>query len=322
MIRQGKFCVLVISLAILLASRAVTFVQPRQQSLASAPFVGAVISCSAVTPTPGNYVVAIESSGQTREFRLHIPPGYLPDQAAPLVINLHGAGGSGLQQEMYSRMSSKANEAGFIAVYPEGRGDPSSWYVGPTVGGRQEDVQFMRDLVACLENQLRVDADRIYATGFSNGGGMANRLGCDLSDIIAAIGPVSGTYFFPDDCQPSRPVPVVAFHGTADSIVPYNGGTELPPIPQWAAEWAARNSCDPASTITYSHGDVTGETWGNCDDDASVTLYTVAGGTHAWPGAVGATQDITATDTIWEFFAAHPFNTLSHHVYLPLVARP
>jgi len=322
MIRQARFCVIVMSLVILPASRAVTFVPPRQPSLAAAPFVGVAISCSAVPPAPGNYVVAIESSGQTRESRLHIPPGYLAGQAAPLVINLHGAGGSGFQQEMYSRMSGKADEAGFIVVYPEGRGDPSSWYVGPAAGGRQEDVQFMRDLIACLENQLSIDADRIYATGFSNGGGMANRLGCDLSDVIAAIGPVSGAYFFADDCQPSRPVPVVAFHGTADGIIPYNGGTELPPIPQWAADWAARNGCDLTSTLTYSHGDVTGETWGNCDNDALVTLYTVANGTHAWPGAAGATQDIKATDTIWEFFAAHPFGTLSHHVYLPLVARP
>ncbi len=321
--RQTGFCVIVTSLFILLAS-AVVFAKPRQQSHVLTYFTDTTISCDGVMSAPGNYIVDIESSSQTREFRLHIPPGYLPSHAAPLVINLHGAGGTGRQQELYSRMSSKADEAGFIAVHPEGRGDPQTWYVGPTAGGQQEDVQFMRDLITCLKNQLSIDANRIYATGFSNGGGMANRLGCDLSGVIAAIGPVSGAYFFHDDCHPSRPVPVAAFHGTADPIVPYNGGDALPPIPHWAADWAVRNGCDPASTITYSYGDVTGETWGNCDNDASVTLYTVAGGTHAWPGAIGATQDIDATDTIWEFFAAHPFRpapTPPNRIYLPLVER-
>jgi polyhydroxybutyrate depolymerase len=203
--RRASFGVIVTSLFILLTS-VVVFAQPRHQSQILIYFVDTAISCSGITPAPGNYIVDIESSSQTREFRLHIPPGYLPGHAAPLVINLHGAGGTGRQQELYSRMSGKADEAGFIAVHPEGRGDPQTWYVGPTVSGQQEDVQFMRDLITCLKKQLSIDANRIYATGFSNGGGMANRLGCDLSDVIAAIAPVSGAYFFHDNCPTTRPV--------------------------------------------------------------------------------------------------------------------
>ena len=319
MIRQARYRLVIAGLVVLLASMAVTLTQSGQRALASARPLAAAISCSEVTHTPGNYVVELESSGQSRQFRLHIPPGYLAGSPAPLVINLHGFGGSGIQQDLLSGMSAKADEAGFIAAHPEGRGDPQSWYVGPTAGGQQEDVLFIRDLIYCLENQLSIDADRIYATGFSNGGGMVNRLGCDLADVIAAIGPVSGAYLFHDTCQPTRPVPVVAFHGTADEIVPYGGGEALPPIPHWAADWAVRNGCVLTSTITYSQGDVTGETWGNCTDDALVTLYTIAGGKHWWPGSPGATQFIDASDTIWEFFTAHPF--WRYRVYMPLVVR-
>lgn len=290
-----------------------------QRVSASEQPLAAVILCSEVSHTPGDYIVEIESSGQTRQFRLHIPPRYQAGSSVPLVINLHGFALSGRQQEAMSGMSDKADKAGFIVVHPEGRGNPRRWYVGPAVGGQQEDIQFMRDLIDCLGSRLSIAADRIYATGFSNGGGMANRLGCDLADVIAAIGPVSGAYLFHDACQPSRPVPVVAFHGTEDGIVPYYGGGGLPPIPDWIAAWAARNGCAPTPTITYSQGDVTGETWGDCTDDATVTLYTIAGGKHIWPGSIGATQFIDATDTIWEFFAAHPLRR--YKTYLPLVLK-
>ena len=319
MIQQAHYRLVIVGSIVLLASMAVALTQSGQRALASARPLAAAISCSEVTHTPGDYVVEIESSGQLRQFRLHIPPGYLASNPTPLVINLHGLGANGILQDLLSGMSDKANEVGFIAVHPEGRGNPQSWYVGPAVDGKQEDVQFIRDLIYCLKDQLSIATDRIYATGMSNGGGMVNRLGCDLADVIAAIGPVSGAYLFHDTCQPTRPVPVVAFHGTADEIVPYGGGESLPPIPHWAADWAVRNGCELTSTITYSQGDTIGETWGNCSDDALVTLYTLAGGEHWWPGAPGATQFIDATDTIWEFFTAHPLRR--YRVYMPLVVR-
>ena len=191
MIRQARYRLLITGLIVLLASMAVTFIQSGQRALASTQPLTAAISCSEVTQTPGNYVVEFESSGQLRQFGLHIPPGYLAGNLAPLVVNLHGLGGSGIQQDLLSGMSAKADEAGFIATHPEGRGDPQSWFIGPAVGGQQEDVLFIRDLINCLKNQLSIEPDCVYATGFSNGGGMVNRLGCDLADVIAAIGPVS-----------------------------------------------------------------------------------------------------------------------------------
>jgi polyhydroxybutyrate depolymerase len=261
---------------------------------------------------PGDYVEELLSGGQMRSYRLHIPPAYQPSKSMPLVINLHGLNSNAAQQERLSGMSRKADAAGFIVVYPEGLGDPQTWHFGPEVGGAA-DLQFMRDLILGPEQRLNVDPARVYTTGISNGAQMTNRMGCELADLVAAIAPVSGGYFRAQRCDPSRPVPVVAFHGTADQLLPYEGqGQLLLPVREWAAGWAARNGCGASPTISFQHGQVTGETWGGCRASADVVLYTIEGGGHSWPGSATAprlgitTKDINATDAIWEFFDAHP----------------
>jgi polyhydroxybutyrate depolymerase len=265
---------------------------------------------AASAPAPGDYVEELVSGGQTRRYRLHIPPAYHPGAALPLVINLHGLNSNAAQQERVSGMSRKADAAGFVAVYPEGLGDPQTWHIGPEAAGAA-DLQFLRELAQHLEQQLGVDPHRIYATGISNGAQMANRLGCEMPDTIAAIAPVSGGYFRGQRCEPGRPVPVVAFHGTADTLLPYEGqGRLLLPVPKWAAGWAARNGCQPSASATFKHGQVTGETWSGCRAGADVVLYTIDGGGHSWPGSNMppeiTTKDIDATEMIWEFFATHP----------------
>jgi polyhydroxybutyrate depolymerase len=154
-----------------------------------------------------------------------------------------------------------------------------------------------------------VDPKRIYATGFSNGGGMVNRLGCDLADRFAAIAPVSGAFLLSEDCRPSRPIPVMAFHGTGDRIVPYDGsGKVLPPIPAWAAGWALRNGCRQPSTAFLDDGVVRGEHWSDCEQGADVFLYTIAAGGHTWPGRISlpGQSSIDASATMWGFFQTHP----------------
>ncbi len=301
------------------ATAAPTVAAPAVQLPAATPTIAVQPTLTAAptqppVPTGQSYVTgsstgAITSGGELRGYLLHVPPSYQPGTPMPLVINLHGFSSNAAEEEILSEMSAKADEAGFIVVYPEGRGSPQSWAVGPGPAG-QQDVQFIRDLVALLQEQLSIDPARIYATGISNGGGMANRLACDMPDVIAAIAPVSGAYLFWQDCSPSRPVPVVAFHGTADQIVPYEGqGRTLPPIRDWAAAWASRNGCSATPTVTFQKGEVTGETWDSCS--AEVVLYTIEGRGHSWPGSAMipaldiATQDIVATEVIWEFFAAH-----------------
>ena len=248
---------------------------------------------------------ALASGGQTRAYRLFVPPGYRPGKALPLVLGFHGNGGTGAGFEGYSGFSALAASVGFIAIYPEGLGQPQGW---DTWAGSQ-DVQFVRDLVDAAAARCAVDPRRIYAVGHSRGGGMANRLGCDLADRFAAVAGVSGAYEYGEDCSPARPVPVIAFHGVDDPAVPYNGvppgmrqayfiiGT---PIPQWAAAWAERDGCAADPAEIFRQGAVTGQAWSGCRGGAQVALYTVAGGGHEWPAAVDAAR------IIWEFFAAHP----------------
>jgi polyhydroxybutyrate depolymerase len=147
---------------------------------------------------------------------------------------------------------------------------------------------------------------------------MANRLGCDLSERIASIGPVSGAYQYSENCSPTRPVAVVAFHGSDDPVIPYNGIGDLnsppeayftigTPIPQWASAWAFRNGCNIKSSIILNKDSLTGQEWGNCDSGADVVLYTVNGGGHGWPGGWSEPElGQTAAHMIWDFFTQHP----------------
>jgi len=259
---------------------------------------------------PGNSVESITSGGQARQFRLHVPPQYRAGLPMPLVLNLHGYNSNGEQQEQVSQMSVKADAAGFIAVHPEGLGDPQSWkFANKTEGA--SDVGFIRDLIKHLASQLSINAKRIYVTGISNGAQMSYRLACDLGDTLAAFAPVAGGYPPFKDCEPPRPVPVVAFHGTADNLMPYEGAPPVfLPVREWAASWAARNGCNATAKVTFKKGEVTGETWSGCRDNADVVLYTITGKGHSWPGSTMperiTTQDVIATDVMWEFFVTHP----------------
>lgn len=299
-----SICIIAIALV------AVACSQSERQGQVSAPIP--TVTRSAGQDAPGDYVETMVSGAQTRQYRLHIPPSYQAGKPEPLVINLHGLNSNAAQQEQVSKMSVKADKAGFIAAHPEALGSPQTWHFGPGAEG-VADLGFIRDLIRYLQGQLSIDSARIYVAGMSNGAQMTNRLGCQLSDLVAAIAPVSGGYPRLEDCRPVRPVPVVAFHGTADNLIPYEGqGRVLLPVREWAAAWAACNACSPTPAVTFQHGQVTGETWGNCRAGADVTLYTIKDGGHSWPGSDMApqlgitTKDINATDVIWDFFAAHP----------------
>lgn len=240
----------------------------------------------------GDYFDQIQSGGQTRQYLLHVPAGYKPEESAALVLVFHGAGIGAERFVDYSRFSRVADREGFLIVYPQGLGERPVW--DPSPGSR--DVQFVSDLLDHLQARCNIDLNRIFASGHSNGGGMANRLACELADRIAAIGTVSGAYQSAG-CFPARPIPVFAIHGTADPIVPYEG------IPEWAAAWAERNGCDP-EPLEVVHNVLIGEMqWGNCRAGGDVILYTIQDLGHDW------THDIiNFGQTIWEFFKEHPMN--------------
>jgi polyhydroxybutyrate depolymerase len=142
------------------------------------------------------------------------------------------------------------------------------------------------DLLDHISQHLNIDPKRVYATGFSSGGGLAEWLACSLADRIAAVGPVAGAHFHDSPCQPSRPVPVIAFHGSHDYTVPYWGGYDLfASIPMWAQFWAERNGCNPKPVSGYRSKGVSAQFWGKSDQGADVALYTALNLGHTWPGS-------------------------------------
>jgi polyhydroxybutyrate depolymerase len=256
----------------------------------------------------------IVSSDQKREYLLYVPRSYDRTRPTPLVISMHGAGGWPAMQKEVSQWNRVADEYGFIVVYPSGvsgRG-PRVW--------RVTDVRFISELIDTLEKAYNIDPTRIYANGLSNGGGMSFVLSCTLSDRIAAVGMVGAAHLLPWSwCTDRRPVPMIAFHGTADRLTPYNGATSwvapraFPDIPTWTANWARRNRCGPSPIESVVAADVTRLEYRNCADEAAVVLYTVQGGGHTWPGGkplpewfVGTTSNsIDASSQMWAFFREH-----------------
>ncbi|HET9634465.1 MAG TPA: PHB depolymerase family esterase [Gemmatimonadaceae bacterium] len=285
------------------------------------------------------------SSGEKREYVLYVPKSYDRSKPTPLVISMHGAGLWGAAQRDVSRWNALADSKGFIVVYPSGVGGNGVriWRAEPGDGLRK-DVRFISDLIDTLSATYNIDSTRTYANGLSNGGGMSFALSCALSNRIAAVGLVAAAETLPwswcmreaggerregrgerreaggERREAERPVPVISFHGTADPVVPYNGGASwisprpFPSVPRWSANWAQRNRCVGKPVESRVSGDVTRVEYTGCAGNASVVLYTIQGGGHTWPGGkalpewfVGRTaQSIDATSLMWAFFTAHP----------------
>lgn len=278
---------------------------------------------------PGWSARTLVSGGRERCYHLYVPPGHDPAQPAPLVMSLHGFLSNPDSQAWISGWHKLARQEGFLVVYPQGTAWPQRWNSGAAWGTSDiNDVQFFRDMIDDLATVATVDPSQVYVNGFSNGGGMTVRIACEAADQVTAIGTVASAVVSMGDCNPSRPVPTMAFHGTADPLVPYEGGdmpgralpwgADLTRAPTyfvgaeaWVADWAGRNGCAPAPGMLPPQGDVRGVRYTGCDLDADVLLYTIEEGGHTWPGgppipAVGKTSsDIDATDEMWGFFQTY-----------------
>jgi polyhydroxybutyrate depolymerase len=191
------------------------------------------------------------SSGEKRDYLLYVPKSYDRHSPTPLVISMHGAGLWGAAQRETSRWNELADKQGFIVVYPSGVGGKGVrvWRAepGPSL---MKDVRFISELIDTLKASYNIDSTRIYANGLSNGGGMSFALSCTLSDRIAAVGMVAAAQTLSWNwCTDHRPVPMIAFHGTADPEVPYAGGSSwlssrpFPNVERWVANWGRRNGC-------------------------------------------------------------------------------
>ena len=263
---------------------------------------------------------SIRFGGQVRDYRLYVPAIYARTTGpVPLLFNLHGYGSNNVEQEVYGDFRPIADTANFLVVHPNGTLDflgNRNWNTFGPRGSGVDDVAFLSALIDSLALRYRLDPDRIYSTGMSNGGFMSYELACQLSNRIAAIGSVTGSMIASrlSTCTPSRPVPVIEIHGTADNTVPYDGGTILNfvPVPTLLARWVQINGCNPAPVITpvANTNTTDGSTaerqvWSDGRNGSVVEHYRIIGGGHTWPGSAinrGVTnRDIDASREVWRF---------------------
>lgn len=263
-------------------------------------------------PPPAVQRRTVDVDGLSRAYRVFAPLSLDRRGPVPLVLMLHGVANSADSMVEATQFDRAADTGGFIVAYPEGVNQ--TWNAGYCCLGRAttgpDDVAFLTRLIDDVQSQHRVDAARVYAVGVSAGGMMAYRLGCELSGHIAGVGAVAGAMIL-DECRPSRPVSVIEIHGTADQLVPYEGGhtaggatQDSPPTPAVVERWAELNRC-PAPPATQTEGPVTTSTWNGCAEGTAVKLVTIDGGGHTWfaPGLGTANGAVDATGQIWEFLS-------------------
>lgn len=314
------------------SAAAKTALPVKPADVASRPSAG----CQATVVAPGQSTLNLSAGGDKGIYIRHLPPSYDGRQPMPLILDLHGWSEGASIHTLVSGLGAFGDSHGFITLTPQIDGPVPHW--STDLNGK--DVAFIGGLLDTAERTLCIDQARIFSTGYSDGAIMTSAIACKYSDRIAAAAPVAGIRTTPG-CTFSRPVPVVAFHGTADPYVPYDGGVgkstlNLPApdgsgktlgqeglksvkgensIPQATAAWAARNGCgDKPTSRTVATG-ITLISY-PCPADATVELYRVAGGGHAWPGStvdkrlekvIGpVTLAISADAIMWAFFQDHP----------------
>lgn len=255
-----------------------------------------------------------------REFYIYIPNDIdTTNSQVPLLFSLHGYTSRAIWNLGYTGFQSIADTEKFIVIYPQGTLLPSTgephWNVGGwTVGSTTDDVDYLSSLIDWAYSEYKIDRNRVYSTGMSNGGFMSYHLACNLSSKIAAIASVTGsmtpqTY---NGCSPTHPTAILQIHGTADGVVPYNGNSISRPIPTVMEYWDEYNDCDQESLTAID--DVNGDGLGGlfflynqCLGDVNVRLYLMTNMGHEWPTNNGQ-NDIVAANEIWYFLKEFDVN--------------
>jgi polyhydroxybutyrate depolymerase len=304
--------------------------------------VSASPGCSNAVPArSGTTFQATSAGGDVGAYIRQLPSRYTGRTPMPVVMELHGYGVSAIEMALLTQLGPYGNRNGFITITPQITRTIPYWQTS----SNGKDVAFLRGVLAKVTSTLCVDLNRIYVTGYSNGAIMASVLACVDAGQVAAIAPVSGVAN-PARCNPSRPVPVVAFHGTADPLVRYTGGlgpvaytlplpsgtrgtisnllgpavpqsTSGPSIPAITSAWAKRDGCasKPTSRVVATNVALIAYT---CPGTNAVQLYRIRGGGHTWPGSAlsakatslgTTTMAINADKIIWNFFMAHPLRS-------------
>jgi polyhydroxybutyrate depolymerase len=273
----------------------------------------------------------VESGGKTRTYLVHLPRNYDRARHWPVVFVLHGGNGQGSGMDILTHFNDFADRIGIIAVYPDGltRGWNDGRIASRLAVHTADDVTFISSLIDKLESEYSVDPARVYATGMSNGGFMSFRLGCELAPRIAAIAPVAAAFSMDlaKTCHPARPVPMLMINGTADPLVPFQGGEvnakggAIFSAEISAQKWGQMNGCSSTPDNTTLPPKTTGGLvtqiicYSGCKSGAAVELHAIDGGGHTWPGGfqylpegvIGKTsREFDANEVIWKFFSAHP----------------
>ncbi len=282
----------------------------------STTLTSTTLTSTTVAPSGDLQAGLVTPDGRTRTYRLHVP-AELPDRPVPLLVALHGGTGSGAQFERSSGFDAQADARQMIVVYPDGVGsgpdetELRTWNSGLCCGASMrkqvDDVEFVRELLDTIEQQYSIDPTHVFAAGHSNGGFMAYRLACELSDRIVAVGLQSGGLGLAT-CDPAQPVSLLHIHGTADTNVPIAGGlgsgisrVGFPPLDASMSAVTTAMECHPASPDTVD-GLVTTRTWADCADGVVVELQLVDGQPHKWMTA----PVYDSSEVITTFLLDHP----------------
>jgi polyhydroxybutyrate depolymerase len=279
----------------------------------------------------------IRIMGARRTYLVHIPTDYNPQNPLPLVVVIHGAFDTAQGMEKFSGFSDLADRENFIVMYPNGIGILGffqHWNAGHCCGkaasDNVDDVGFVADAIEDVRGRLKIDPDRIYMVGFSNGGMLAYRFAAERGDILAAVAPLAASiggrpseespeWRIPD---PIQPLSVITFHGLADDDIIYEGGVSLHrggTQTFWSVDksvefWVKHNGCNPkAADTNLNNGSVRIKSWGVCRDNTEVALYLIENWGHVWPGKFFTAdmaeddplKDFDAAEIIWDFFKSH-----------------
>ena len=292
----------------------------------------ATSACSGALPAtrpspPGTYHETFDdlrAGGFRRTVRIHVPRGFEDRRFLPLVVALHGAFSGAAAMERESGLSRLADREGFVVAYPNGYGFlgiarhwNSGHCCGPARAGGTDDVAFVDRVIGHVSERLPVDPERIYVVGFSNGGMLAHRYAAERAGRVAAVAVVAGTIGGRADTgepewripAPSRPVPLILLHGTADDRVPYGGtptretdGRSWLSVEEAVSFWRAHNSAGTAPE-TRREGAIVRLVWRG---ESPVVLLRIEGLGHVWPGRsqAAASSDFDAAEAIWAFFSS------------------
>jgi polyhydroxybutyrate depolymerase len=283
---------------------------------------------------PGRYTISLQTENYLRTAQVHIPRGYQPDTKPPLVLLLHGGGGSGTSALEKDGWADKADQAGFVVVAPEGLGarptaaasfktNPAMWNSGQhrlrEAFSGVDDVAFIRALLDTLREQLPHDQERVFCTGHSNGGGMTFRLASELSDRFAAVACVAGRLTI-EKPKPSKLLPTLYIIGTVDPLMPLAGGeVKSPwggswtnrPVEEQLVQWAEVLGCEKAARTISDSDDIRKLEYPSKNKGPTLTVIYLDGHGHHWPGGkqslpesmIGPIKSkLNATETIWNFF--------------------